>query len=69
MVLGSCAMAMHYHAIHKKFLFCPVPIAFGQSGTGKTTAGAKGGTLKRGETAPTGMAIISANFTAKEQEQ
>lgn len=38
MVLGSCAMAMHYQTILQKFLFCPVPIAFGQSGTGKTTA-------------------------------
>jgi hypothetical protein len=124
MVMGACAMAMHYHTILKKFLFCPVPIAFGNSGTGKTTAlrcglamcgvyptrfyskaslekyndlcsdshlplgiddprsraaisdltmalfnGAKGGTLKRGEIIPTCMAIISANFTTKEQQQ
>ena len=38
MVLGSCAMALHYHTILGKFLFCPIPLAFGESGTGKTTA-------------------------------
>ena len=38
LVLGACAMAMHYHTILQKFMFCPVPIAFGHSCTGKTTA-------------------------------
>ena len=124
LLLGSCAMAMHYHTILDKFMFCPVPIAYGRSGTGKTTAlrcglaicgshparfyskaslekyndlccdshlplgiddprsraaisdltmalfnGAKGGTLRRGDIMPKCMAVISANFTTKEQEQ
>ncbi len=39
LLLGSCAMAMHYNTILQKFLFCLVPIAFSnESGTGKTTA-------------------------------
>ncbi len=39
LVLGSCAMAMHYDTILSKFLYCPVPLAFSdESGTGKTTA-------------------------------
>lgn len=38
MVTGACAMAMHYQTILQKFLFCPVPIAFWNSVTGKTTA-------------------------------
>ena len=38
MVMGSCAMALHYKTILSKFLFCPVPLAFGNSGAGKTTA-------------------------------
>lgn len=38
MLMGSCAMALHYGTILKNFLFCPIPLAFGQSGTGKTTA-------------------------------
>lgn len=39
MVAGSCCMALHYKRILNKFLFCPVPIAYGKtSGTGKTTA-------------------------------
>ena len=38
LVLGSCVMALHYHSILSKFLFCPVPLAFGESGTGKTSA-------------------------------
>ena len=38
LVMGSCAMALHYNTILGKFLFCPVPLAFGESGTGKTTA-------------------------------
>lgn len=31
-------MVMHYQTILQKFLFCPLPIAFGLSGTGKTAA-------------------------------
>ena len=122
MVMGSCVMALHYNTILSKFLFCPVPLAFGEPGTGKTTAlccglaitgahparfsskatlerytqlcadsclplgiddpkskaaisdltlalfnGAKGATIKRGEKAPSCMAVISDNFTTSEQ--
>jgi len=28
LLLGSCGMVMHYHAILEKFMFCPVPIAY-----------------------------------------
>ncbi len=39
LLLGSCAMAMHYNTILQKFLSRPVLIAFSnESGTGKTTA-------------------------------
>ena len=38
MVLGACAMVLHYEAILDRYLNYPVAIAFGQSGTGKTTA-------------------------------
>lgn len=123
LLFGSCAMVMHYHTILEKFMFCPVRIVCGQSGTGKTTAlrcglaicgshparfyskaslkrydlcsdshlplgiddprsraavsdltmalfnGAKGGTLKHGDILPKCMAVISANFTTREQEQ
>ena len=124
LVLGSCAMSLHYATILAKFLFCPVPIAFRESGTGKTTAlrcglamlagfpdrfyskcslerytelcskgtfpigiddprsvsviseltlslynGAKGSTMRRGDSQPSCMAVISANFTTAEQER
>ena len=38
LVLGACTMALHYQVILGKYLNCPVAIAFGNSGTGKTTA-------------------------------
>ena len=39
LVIGGCAMAMHYLKLAKKCMFCPVPLAFGyKCGTGKTTA-------------------------------
>lgn len=38
LLLASGAMALHYKTILSKFLFCPIPLAFGPSGTGKTTA-------------------------------
>lgn len=38
MVLGACAMSLHYEVTLDRYLNCPVAIAFGQSGTGKTTA-------------------------------
>ena len=36
LVLGSGAMALHYQTVLNKFLFCPVLLAFGNAGTGKT---------------------------------
>ena len=39
LLAGSCCMALHYKTILNRFLFCPIPIAYGKtSGTGKTTA-------------------------------
>ena len=38
LLLGACTMSLHYGVILEKYLNCPVPIAFGDSGTGKTTA-------------------------------
>ena len=39
LVIGGFAMALHYRTIITKFLFCPIPLAFGRSsGTRKTTA-------------------------------
>ena len=38
MLMGSSVMALHYNTIKAKFGFCPVPVAFGYPGTGKTTA-------------------------------
>jgi len=38
LVIAACTLALHYQTILRKFLNCPVPIAFGPSGTGKTTA-------------------------------
>ena len=38
LLLGACVMSLHYGTILDKYLNCPVPIAFGPSGTGKTTA-------------------------------
>ena len=38
MVMGSCIMALHYDMFLKAYYNCPIPIAFGPSGTGKTTA-------------------------------
>lgn len=38
LVIAACAMALHYETILSKFLNCPIPIAFGPSGTGKTTS-------------------------------
>ena len=124
LVLGACAMALHYQVILGKFLFCPVPLAFGESGTGKTSSlrcglamlaaypsrfyskgslekytnlcstnnfplgiddprsrgiigdltislfnGAKATTIKHGDSKPSCMAVICANFTTAEQEK
>ena len=38
LVVSACGVALHYETVLSKFLSCPVPIAFGPSGTGKTTA-------------------------------
>ncbi len=38
LVMGSFAMALHYETILSKYMNCPVPLAYGESGTGKTTA-------------------------------
>lgn len=38
LVVGACIMSTHYSVIMGRYLNCPVAIAFGESGTGKTTA-------------------------------
>ena len=38
LLIGGCAMALHYTTIKDKLGFCPIPIGFGNPGTGKTTA-------------------------------
>lgn len=38
LVMASVVIALHYQTFLKKFKSCPVPLAFGESGTGKTTA-------------------------------
>lgn len=123
-VIASFGLALHYTTIQQKFKFCPVPIAFGKPGTGKTTAlkcglailgalhhrfwscatkemyvnlcsdgylplglddpkskavisdlcmslygGAFQGSLLRGGSKPTCMAVISANFIVSESEK
>ena len=36
--LTSGILVLHYQLFQKRLTFCPVPLAFGPSGTGKTTA-------------------------------
>ena len=38
LLMGSAAMSLHYETIMLKYQNCPIPLAFGPSGTGKTTA-------------------------------
>ena len=38
MTISSVILALHYQSMLKKLKFCPIPLAFGESGTGKTTA-------------------------------
>ena len=38
MTIASTVLALHYQTLLKKLKFCPVPLAFVNSGTGKTTA-------------------------------
>lgn len=35
---NSGIMVLHYQLMQKRVSFCPIPLAFGSSGTGKTTA-------------------------------
>ena len=38
LTFGACTMALHYEVILAKYMNCPVPVAFGDSGIGKITA-------------------------------
>ena len=38
LTLGSTALMLHYQLLIEKLRYCPIPLAFGPSGTGKTTA-------------------------------
>lgn len=38
LLVGGCTMALHYVSIKKELGFCPIPIAYGNPGTGKTTS-------------------------------
>ena len=38
LLIGAAAYVLHYEELIKKLRFCPIPLAFGISGTGKTTA-------------------------------
>ncbi len=38
LVIGATGFVLHYQQIIKSFRYCPIPLAFGESGTGKTTA-------------------------------
>lgn len=38
LLMGSTAFVLHYEEVIKKLRYCPIPLAFGASGTGKTTA-------------------------------
>lgn len=38
MTMGATVLALHYQTMQQKLKFCPVPLAFGEAGTGKTTA-------------------------------
>ncbi len=38
LTIASTILSLHYQSMLKKLKFCPVPLAFGQSVTGKTTA-------------------------------
>ena len=35
LLLGAAAMSLHYETILSKYQNCPIPLAFGPSGTGK----------------------------------
>ena len=38
LLIGSTVLALHYTSFIDKFNYCPIPLAVGASGTGKTTA-------------------------------
>lgn len=38
LTISSVILALHYQTMIKRLKFCPIPLAFGESGTGKTTA-------------------------------
>ncbi len=38
LVIGATDFVLHYQEMIKRFRYCPIPLAFGRSGTGKTTA-------------------------------
>lgn len=38
LTMASGILVLHYRLLQNKLTFCPVPLAFGSSGTGKTTA-------------------------------
>ena len=38
MTMASAILALHYESMLKKLKSCPIPLIFGDSGTGKTTA-------------------------------
>ena len=38
LTIASTILSLHYQTMLKKLKFCPIPLAFGPSGTGKTTA-------------------------------
>ena len=38
LVLGTCAMALHYNTVIENYMFCPIPLICGSPSTGKTTA-------------------------------
>ncbi len=38
LTMAATILALHYQSMLKKLKFCPLPLAYGESGTGKTTA-------------------------------
>lgn len=38
LLIGAASFVLHYESVIKCFRYCPIPLAFGESGTGKTTA-------------------------------
>lgn len=38
LTISSVILALHYQTMIKRLKFCPIPLAFGESRTGKTTA-------------------------------